>query len=289
MGVRKASHAGSWYTSDGNSLDRQLGGWVQQSGVKPLRNLRALICPHAGYSFSGPTAAYSYGHIDSTGIDRVFVLGPSHHVYLKGAALSKVSEIETPVGNMTIDQQIYAQLMETGEFEVMSQKVDEDEHSLEMQYPYIVHMMKGKEFTVVPVMVGATSHDTEAKYGAIFAPYFDDPRNLFVISSDFCHWGQRFDFMHYDKKCGEIYESIEALDKMGMELIEKQDTRGFYKYMAKYGNTICGCHPIGVFLNMLERSREKYDSRFVHYAQSSQVRDRRDSSVSYAACVVTSE
>jgi AmmeMemoRadiSam system protein B len=67
-------------------------------------------------------------------------------------------------------------------------------------------------FTVVTVMVGSLTPEKELKYGKIFAPYLADPANLFIISSDFCHWGQRFRYTHYDEKCGEIHQSIKELD-----------------------------------------------------------------------------
>ena len=62
---------------------------------------------------------------------------------------------------------------------------------------------KGK-FTVIPVLVGSTSHEKERMYGELFAPYLKDPENLFVISSDFCHWGKRFRFTHHDKSKGDL-------------------------------------------------------------------------------------
>lgn len=62
-------------------------------------------------------------------------------------------------------------------------------------------------------MVGVLSLEREAEFGQILAPYLADPQNLFVISSDFCHWGQRFRYTHYDESEGPIYKSIEKLDK----------------------------------------------------------------------------
>ena len=67
-------------------------------------------------------------------------------------------------------------------------------------------------FTVVPILVGSLSPDKEVKYGRIFAKYLADPSNLFIISSDFCHWGQRFRYTEYDESKGQIHESIKALD-----------------------------------------------------------------------------
>ena len=66
---------------------------------------------------------------------------------------------------------------------------------------------------MVPVLVGQTSHAKELMYGKIFSEYLKDPENLFVISSDFCHWGDRFRYTYYDKTIGDIHESIEDLDK----------------------------------------------------------------------------
>jgi len=101
------------------------------------------------------------------------------------------------VGDIQIDSEMVKQLMDTGRFETMSHKVDEDEHSMEMHLPYIAHRMKGKDFTLVPILVGNLSVDSEIAYGKLLAPYLSDPRNFFIISSDFCHWGKRFRFQWY--------------------------------------------------------------------------------------------
>lgn len=63
-------------------------------------------------------------------------------------------------------------------------------------------------------MVGSLTVEREAAYGQLLAPYLADPSNLFVVSSDFCHWGQRFRYTYYNQQCGQIHQSIEALDKM---------------------------------------------------------------------------
>jgi len=61
-------------------------------------------------------------------------------------------------------------------------------------------------------MVGSLSTEKESLYGHIFSQYLADPKNLFVISSDFCHWGQRFRYTFYEKSWGEIHQSITTLD-----------------------------------------------------------------------------
>jgi len=289
MAERRATHADSWYSADARSLSRELDAWLSKAPRLP-RAARAVICPHAGYRYSGPTAAYSFNQIDPNTVKTIFILGPSHHVRLNGCAVSQCLSYATPLYNLDIDTQISQDLLDTGAFEVMSLEADEDEHSIEMQLPYLAKVMEPARgrFKIVPIMVGSISNSAEAKYGKILAKYLEDPSICFVISSDFCHWGQRFRYTHYDQNCGDIYESIEVLDKEGMNLIESLDAPGFASYLKKTSNTICGRHPIGVFLNMVTEFRKHsngtiMDFKFLDYSQSNQVKSSRDSSVSYAA------
>ena len=83
--------------------------------------------------------------------------------------------------------------------------------------------------------------------------------------------------------------SLQALDQAGMSIIERMDPAGFTHYLKQYGNTICGRHPIGVFLNMIAEIKGgvsnglRLDLKFLKYAQSQKVRSPRESSVSYAS------
>ncbi len=261
--------------------------WLSEAKVSQNKHpCRGLIGPHAGFSYSGPTAAYAYKCMDPTVVKRVFILGPSHHYYTDGCEVTECKTYQTPINNLTVDQECIAGLMKTGKFKRMSKSVDEEEHSIEMHLPYIAHVMKGKEFQIVPILVGSLNTQSEKMYGQIFAPYLKDPTNFFVVSSDFCHWGSRFRYTKYDKSLGAIWQSIEQLDKAGMELIEKVDAAGFAAYLADQKNTICGRHPIGVFLNALRIWKGSAPSlKFLHYAQSSKCKVSSDSSVSYAAGV----
>ncbi|GIX66777.1 protein MEMO1 [Caerostris darwini] len=286
--VRRATHAGSWYVSSVKELSNQLENWLNVAGEPTHFPARAIIAPHAGYQYCGACSAYAYKQIDPTIVKRVFVLGPSHHVRLSGCALSPVRTYRTPFGDLTIDESIYEELYTTGHFEEMSLLTDEDEHSIEMHLPFIAKVMENHSFTIVPVMVGSLTSERENVYGKIFSRYLADPSNLFVISSDFCHWGARFHYQYYDKSWGQIYQSIEKLDEMGMNIIEELSPTGFTSYLKKYGNTICGRHPIGVLLNAVSSLQQqgngiKPSLKFLKYAQSSKCLNNYDSSVSYAA------
>ncbi|KAL5559748.1 hypothetical protein UlMin_035959 [Ulmus minor] len=281
--VRRPSHAGSWYTDNPIELAAELDGWLRESEVTKSSDVRGVIAPHAGYSYSGRAAAYAFGNIDPTNISRVFLLGPSHHYYTPKCALSRAAVYKTPIGDLPVDLEVVNELMATGKFERMDIRVDEAEHSMEMHLPYLAKVFEGHPVKVVPILVGAVNAQNEAMYGQLLADYVDDPKNFFSISSDFCHWGSRFNFMHYDKKHGPIYKSIEALDKMGMDIIETGDPDAFKNYLQEYDNTICGRHPISVFLHMVRNCSTKIKIKFLRYEQSSQCKSLRDSSVSYAS------
>jgi hypothetical protein len=145
MATREASHAGSWYSSDPSRLSRELDGFLDAAGTHGSTP-RALIVPHAGYSYSGAAAAWGYKNVDArAGIRRVFLLGPSHHVFLRRCALSKCATYATPLGNLAVDTGIYDELRATGHFVDMDVDVDEAEHSLELHLPYIFKCFEVEE------------------------------------------------------------------------------------------------------------------------------------------------
>ena len=170
--VRRASHANSWYSGNPQQLDRELSSWLS-AATQLSTPARAVISPHAGYSYSGPTAAYSFKQLDPNTVQTIFILGPSHHVRLSGCAVTQCSVYQTPLGDLSINRDIVKELLDTGKFELMSIGADEDEHSIEMQLPYIAKVMEPArgQFSIVPVMVGGLSPSSESKYGKIFAKY----------------------------------------------------------------------------------------------------------------------
>ncbi|KAF3101643.1 hypothetical protein TWF102_004882 [Orbilia oligospora] len=322
--IRPASHAGSWYSKDKNTLDSELSGYLSQVpstidgiGEIPPAGARVIIAPHAGYSYSGPAAAWAYKSLNLTNIKRVFILGPSHHIYINGCAVSSHGAYATPLGPLPIDTKATLDLIKTNSFSFMNQVVDSDEHSIEMHLPYTYKMLStffGPTDIppIVPILVGAINTETEEKYGKILSTHLDNPENAFIVSSDFCHWGSRFSYQYYIPQPGkdgmslkskghkvpeggqEIWKSIEGLDRAAIEAIESGKHENFVDYLSRTRNTVCGRHPIGVIMAGLEevlkiRTERGEDVegkglfKFVRYEQSSQCKSAEDSSVSYAS------
>ncbi|KAF7915063.1 uncharacterized protein EAE98_011386 [Botrytis deweyae] len=323
--TREASHAGSWYTSNPSKLSSELDNWLSQvpstiSDTKlPVPGARVIIAPHAGYSYSGPAAAWAYATLDLSTAKRIFLLGPSHAWYLTECALSKHSKYATPLGDLNIDTALVQELSATGEFKKMSTDQDETEHSLEMHLPYIYKLLSlnfpsPSSFPpLIPILVGNTNPTTERKFGSLLAPYLSDPSNIFIISSDFCHWGPRFQYTYYlpaspssearDKSGGyslsrrdkaptqpPIHESIGRLDQLSMDAISGGVHQEFLDNLEETGNTVCGRHPIGVIMAAIEKVKEdknldekKGKFKFVRYERSNEVTRVDDGSVSYAS------
>lgn len=307
MYIREAHHAGSWYESDPRKLDATLTSFLEEAAATTSgadedasptsTNLRALIVPHAGYSYSGPTAAYSYTALakeltkKDSPIRKILVLHPSHHVYLEGCAVSGAESLETPLGNLRVDDDLRQEVLRLSpKFTIMKAKVDEEEHSGEMQYPYLAKVLQGRDISVLPVMCGALSVGQEEFFGKLLGEIVARPDVVTVVSSDFCHWGARFSFRPTNDGI-PIHKFIEQMDRKGMDLIELQQPGAFADYLKETRNTICGRHAIAVWLRAVttSSSRNTLSVSFVHYAQSSAAKSMSDSSVSYAAAVATSK
>uniref|UniRef100_A0A3B0NH10 Memo-like protein, putative n=1 Tax=Theileria annulata TaxID=5874 RepID=A0A3B0NH10_THEAN len=182
---------------------------------------------HAGYAYSLKTAAHAYSQIDATSIKTIFVLGPSHHFFLRGCAVDRFSSLQTPLGVLQVDVDIVEKLSDLKGFSVINNEASEDEHSIEMHLPLLKFVFKKEHVKVVPIMVGEFSESLADE----LMPYFNDENTLFVISSDFCHFGSRylifyikffrfqFSITGYESENKPLYEKIEMLDKRGIDLI----------------------------------------------------------------------
>ncbi|KAK4038834.1 protein MEMO1 [Parachaetomium inaequale] len=298
MGTREASHAGTWYEEDAEELSSQLDHFLGRVPVTlddtqlPIQGARVIIAPHAGYSYSGPCAAWAYKALDLRSAKRVFILGPSHTYYLRGCALTTFDKYETPFGDLVVDRATTAELRQTGRFSDMPARREVDEHSLEMHIPYLWKRLEqtfgsdGSKYPpIVPILVGNASEEEEKSWGQLLSQYLTDPETAWIVSSDFCHWGSRFSYRPKfhdgvirdldqprgqgakddvlqvtpdwseaaeDPERPEIHEVIRVLDQLAMDAVESGAHSEFYKVIRQTRNTVCGRHPIGVMMAALE-------------------------------------
>ncbi len=234
-----------WYSASKNVLDHELEGYLREAAVPDLLSVRALVVPHAGYRYSGNIAAYGYKAVMKSAFKRVVVLGPSHHQYLPGYSVTSMADVvETPLGRVQIDRDFVKALLKTPWFKE-DPAIDEAEHSLHIQYPFIQKTMK--EVKVVPIMTGELDLEQIRKTAEVLKGVLDK-ETLIIVSSDFTHYGPQFDYVPFEE---DIPENLEKLDMGAFDRMEKIDAEGFWEYCGKTGITVCGRTGIAILLSLL--------------------------------------
>ena len=277
--VLRSSLAGTWYSDDPNALRQQLDGFFQKADVKPTENVVALILPHAGYTWSGQTAAFGLKTTEKQ-YKRVVVIGPSHRTDMEEiVSVPQATHYETPLGQIPLDTEFMNRLLKFP----MVQNVPaahQGENSIEIQVP-ITQYRQG-DFKLVPIVAGQCSFETIERIGAALRSLVDGD-TLVIASSDFVHYGPNYGYVPFDK---DVPGQLKKLDMGAYERIAALDAKGFMEYTQKTGATICGRIPIAILLSMLGKTAEAH---LAQYATSGELTGDFTNSVSYLAVVFTGQ
>jgi len=184
MNIREAAVAGLFYEADPTRLKAQLAGLLPPSPTPAVARPKVLIVPHAGYVYSGSTAAEAYARLESLHdeIRRVVLLGPAHRVYLQGMALPSADAFATPLGEVPLDH-AGLDAISTLPGVCVSDEAHREEHSLEVQLPFLQTLLT--RFTLLPVVVGDCDPN---RVGAVIDALWGGAETLLVISSDLSHF-----------------------------------------------------------------------------------------------------
>lgn len=196
--ARPPAVAGKFYAATPGTLQKELEQLFQQAKPPQCDNVRAVISPHAGYVFSGGVAASAFNQVD-TGkkYERIFVIGSSHHVRLNGAAVYTEGDFRMPLGDVAVDTQFCRQLVsDYPDLFVSDSNAHRDEHSLEVQLPFLQYVLKN-DFVIVPIIIGTARIAVCKRIAEALAPFMIK-ENLFVISTDFSHYPQYEDAIRVD-------------------------------------------------------------------------------------------
>lgn len=203
--VRPPAVADMFYPGDPVILQQTVTQLLKDAEPAP-RQPKALIAPHAGYIYSGDVAAKAYGALFPwrNVIKRVVLLGPSHRVPFRGIAATTADYYRTPLGDIPLDTESAKDLVESFDFVDYLDIAHKDEHSLEVQLPFLQAVLD--DFELLPLVVGdADLREVEA----VLEKVWGGPETLIVISSDLSHY-------HDDRTArlmdSETNRSIESLD-----------------------------------------------------------------------------
>lgn len=281
--VRQPVLAGQWYPAGVGELAFAVDSFLARAtDVPAVKDLRILVLPHAGYAYSGQVAAYGYALAKSLNPGVIVLLAPPHRSPVRGIALSSSDFFETPLGRVKIDKETVKELSKTSGFAV-NDEAHRLEHSIEIHLPFLQRIY-GKKMEgavpVLPLLVGELG-GTEEECARMLALKIRGKNPLVIVSSDFTHYGPRFEFVPvFGKSVKELKEGLKNLDMGAINAILKFDRRGFSRYVGMTGITVCGRNPISLALAL---PMNLSDARLLQYDTSCAITGECDHSVSYAA------
>ncbi len=246
MLVRKPAVAGQFYPADPEELSslvdgcytHPLGPGKMPPAPESDSDLVAVVCPHAGYVYSGPVAAHSYLHVSSMAAPELFVVvAPNHYGIGSGVSTFKEGEWETPLGRVRVDADAAALLAGTTDLVTFDPGAHRLEHSLEVQLPFLQRIY-GNSVPLLPVSLLFQDVDTAKAVAAGLARVIKGKRAVLVASSDLTH-----------------YEPAQQARKKDTALIGQvlaMDLKGFYSTLETLGVTACG---YGAIATVMETAR----------------------------------
>jgi AmmeMemoRadiSam system protein B/AmmeMemoRadiSam system protein A len=193
------------------------------------------VAPHAGYTYSGPSAGQVFAQVRGCAVRRVWLLGPSHRLHLKGAGLYAVDAFRTPLGDLPLDRAVVERLAEKPGFSMLT-RGDGGEHSLEIELPFLQRALGA--FELVPLLMGQVDPAVAAQVAEALRAELG-PGDLVVISTDFTHYGARFGYEPFAGQ-DDLPARLSELDHGAWELVAKPDPQALHAYLERTGATICG-------------------------------------------------
>ncbi len=195
--------------------------------------IAALICPHAGYDYSGAIAAAAYKQLEGLSFSTVIVISPSHRAFFRGCSVYSGGAYRTPLGDIPVDLEFCARLTETDPLIALSD-VGHDaigggyEHALEVHLPFLQVVLG--QFSLVPIMMGDQEYPTSKRLGELIGRHAKLGRTLIVASSDLAH--------------GRDYQTTKRMDATAAEAIRAFSPDSFYDLYSDGALEACGGGPI---------------------------------------------
>jgi hypothetical protein len=280
--VRRSAVAGSWYPGTEAAIVQEVDGYLAAAGtVDAPGRLVALVSPHAGLRYSGPVAAFGYGLLralskgagSGPGKDvSVVLVGPSHRAAFDGVALHGAGAWDTPLGRVAIDEEIAQALLDADPVVFDDPDVHRDEHSLEMQMPFLQRLLPG--LRIVPLLMGSQAREeVEALAGAL-AKALSGRRVLLLASSDLSHY--------------QPAEDANRVDARVVDEVSRFDADALMDRLERHHNVACGGGPV-VAVMKAARALGADRATVLKYGDSGDVGERDKSHVvGYLSAALTS-
>ena len=260
--VREPAVAGTFYPGNPGALRRAVRQYVEKAELPhDLGTVRAVIAPHAGYVYSGPTAGYAFKALATlpAKLWTVYLLGPAHRMAVRGVALGNYRAFRTPLGDAVVAVDLLEEMAEKSRFYTLENEAHALEHCLEIEVPFLQVVLP--EFRLVPMLYG----DVDAADVAQDLAERLGEDDLLVISSDLSHYYP--------------YDTARKLDLSFVQAVLDGDRRDAARGEA------CGRAPV---ITAMEIARRKgWTPRLLDYRTSGDTAGDRWQVVGYASVAYT--
>jgi len=267
--IRVAHVAGYFYPADPQQLKSEIKTLLEiAKPVNDINNIFGIVSPHAGYVYSGKTAAYVYNLLKGKNYKRVVIISPSHVEYFPGISVYDGDAYETPLGLLEVDKEFINKLVENSKIISKGEEGHRNEHALEVQLPFLQTVLSN--FMIVPVVMGEQGrmyvNELADKLGDI-----TDEETLIVSSSDMSHFHSKTE--------------ADKLDSIIEKRINSFDFDGLHEDIDTHNAEACGGGPIVVMMKAAALKNKKH-SLVVHRSDSGDVSGDNQKVVGYLSAVV---
>ena len=281
MTVRHPCQAGLFYAGTLNTLKTQIErcfthkfgpGRIPKVLENSSRSIIGLVCPHAGYIYSGPIASHAYFKLAEDGSPKTVVFFGPNHTGL-GGALTIMNEgfWRTPLGDVEVDSEIANKiLLETNMIDVNA-SAHAFEHSIEVQLPFLQYLY-GQSFKFVPICFLMQDLLTSREVGEAVAKVLMEKDALIIASTDLTHY--------------ESQESAEKKDNIVINAILNLDEEKLYSNVESYGVSMCGYGPVVALITAAKTLGVK-KAELLCYKTSGDVMGDFSAVVGYASLALT--
>ncbi len=280
MSVRRPHVAGSFYPSDPQRLRRDIEdcfkhplgpGRLPLRGEKP-RTITGIVCPHAGYMYSGPVAAHSYFALsEEEAPETAIILGPNHTGL--GGAVSLMAEgyWETPLGRLKIDPDLSNAVFKASGIIDIDESAHLYEHSIEVQLPFLQYLY-GSSVGIVPICMGFQDLETSRNIGEAVAKAAAERNVIIIASTDMTHQ--------------EPQQSAARKDRLVLDALEAMDEERVQSVVQTNHITMCGYGPVSAAI-VASKALGADRAEILSYHTSGDITGDRGAVVGYASAKIT--
>jgi len=277
---RRPFVAGQFYERDAEALKLQITScFLNNLGPKkipkitsiknPTRKIIGLICPHAGYMYSGMSAAWGFSELALDGLPKtVIILGPNHTGYGSGISLMREGIWQTPLGNIQIDTQIADELLSKTDILDVDETAHRFEHSIEVQLPFLQYLY-GNQFKIVPICFLMQDYTSAIEIGnTLYETLATRNDDAIVIASS--------DMSHYEPAKQTTKKDLAAIDA-----ITALDAQQLYETIETQNISICGPAPITALITFAKKFNAK--TQLLSYHNSGDISGNYSNVVGYTS------